>query len=231
MKGTRDGAQDVQSTNKKKSWFKRKSSRSNKTDGKNDTSQSETRYETSSPRRSLRSRSNNNNNRAHMSSKYNAEYDKKILELEGKIQKEIANLDNEKHAQSLRTAYGVLYFEGMEKDFPDDESLQEVLSAEMKQDKKKQPEFLNVKGRKFNRFDQVQSGNVKGKRFYEDDEADIAHGLQNKDGGLSFIDNKCLSASSMMSGIYEFMDICGLGGNKAEDKVESNADQSMSMPK
>jgi hypothetical protein len=165
-----------------------------------------------------------------MSSKYNAEYDKKILELEGKIQKEIANLDNEKHAQSLRTAYGVMYFEGMEKDFPDDESLQEVLSAEMKQDTKKQPEFLNVRGRKFNRFDKVQSGNVKGKRFYEDDEAD-AHGLQNKDGGLSFVDNKCLSASSMMSGIYEFMDICGLGGNKAEDKVVSNTDQSMSMPK
>jgi hypothetical protein len=232
MKGTRDGAQDVQSTNKKKSWFKRKSSRSNKTDGKNDTSQSETRYETSSPRRSLRSRSNNNNNnRAHMSSKYNAEYDKKILELEGKIQKEIANLDNEKHTQSLRTAYGVLYFEGMEKDFPDDESLQEVLSAEMKQDKKKQPEFLNVKGRKFNRFDQVQSGNVKGKRFYEDDEADIAHGLQNKDGGLSFIDNKCLSASSMMSGIYDFMDMCGIGGNKTKDEVVPNAVQSNPLSK
>jgi hypothetical protein len=152
------------------------------------------------------------------------------LALEGQIQKQIADLDNEKNAQSLRTAYGVLYFEGMEKDFPDDDSLQEVLSAELKQDKKKSTEFLNVKGRKFNRFDQVQSGNVKGKRFYEDDEEDIAYGLTNKNCTLSFVDNKCVSASSMMSGIYEFMDICGLSGNKSDDKVVPNESIEITVP-
>lgn len=220
MKDNREGVQDVQSSNKKRSWFKRKSSQKSKTDVKNATSKTATRSE--SPRRSLRPRSSN---RAHTSSKYNVEYDKKILALEGQIQKQIADLDNEKSAQSLRTAYGVLYFEGMEKDFPDDDSLQEILSAEMKQDKKKSTEFLNVKGRKFNRFDQVHSGNVKGKRFYEDDEEDIAYGLKNK-----FVDNKCVSASSMMSGIYEFMDICGLGGNKTDDKVVPNESIEIAVP-
>jgi hypothetical protein len=217
MKDMREGAQDVQSTNKKRGWFKRKSSQKNKTNGKNATP------------KSLLSRSNNV---SHASSKYDAEYDKKILELEGTIQQQIAELDNEKHAQSLRTAYGVLYFEGMEKDFPDDESLQEILSAEMNQDKKKSTEFLNVKGRKFNRFDQIQSGNVKGKKFYEDDEVDIAaHGLENKNGALSFGENKCLSASSMMSGIYDFMDMCGIGGNKTKDEVVPNAVQSNALSK
>lgn len=228
MKDNREGGvQDGQSSNKKRSWFRRKSSQKSKSEVKNATSKTSTRTESSSPRRSLRTRSSNS---AHASGKYNAEYDKKILALEGKIQKQIADLDNEKNAQSLRTAYGVLYFEGMEKDFPDDDSLQEILTAEMKQDKKKSTEFLNVRGRKFNRFDQVHSGNVKGKRFYEDDEEDIAYGRKNKNGTLSFVDNKCLSASSMMSGIYEFMDICGLGGNKTDDKVVPKESIEIAVP-
>lgn len=141
--------------------------------------------------------------------------DKTILDVEGRVQKQIAKLDSEKNAQSLRTAYGVLYFEGMEKDFPDDDSLQEVFNNELKNGGKKSTEFLNVRGRKYNRFESIRTKENDGKRFYEEDDEDMKNRAQTLDGNSLLT---CLSASSLMSGIYGIMDIIGIGGNTAGEK-------------
>lgn len=140
--------------------------------------------------------------------------DKAILDVEGKIQQHIAELDKQQNAQRLRTAYGVPYFEGLEEDFPDDDSLQEVFTNELKNGEKKSTEFLNIKGRKYNRFEDIRTKQDGGKRFYDDDE-DLRNTAHSQDGN-SFM--TCLSASSLMSGMYGIMDMLGVGGNKGDDK-------------